>query len=46
MYDEAKLVEIGIHKMNQRTKMERMKVIKERIDQYDNRDDDEDIVLN
>ena len=46
MYDEAKLVEVGIHKMNQYTKMERMKVIRERIDRYDNKDDDEDIVLN
>jgi hypothetical protein len=45
MYDEAKLVEVGIHKMNQYTKMERMKVIRERIDRYDNKDD-EDIVLN
>ena len=46
MYDEAKLVEIGIQKMHQHAKKERMKVIRERIDRYDNKDDDEDIVLN
>ena len=46
MYDEAKLVEFNIMKMHQHAKKERMKVMKDHIDQYDNRDDDEDIVLN
>ena len=46
MYDEAKLVELNIMKMHQHAKKERMKVMKDHIDQYDNRDDDEDIVLN
>ena len=47
LYDEVKLVEIGIQRMNQHTKKERMKVIKERIDRYDNQqNDDEDIILN
>jgi hypothetical protein len=32
--------------MHQHAKKERMKVMKDHIDQYDNRDDDEDIVLN
>ena len=47
MYDEAKLVELNIMKMHQHAKKERMKVIRERIDRYDNQqNDDEDIVLN
>jgi hypothetical protein len=48
MYDEAKLVEIGIQRMNQHAKKERMRVIRERIDQYDNQEnkDDEDIIIN
>jgi len=46
LYDEVKLVEIGIKRMNQHAKKENMKVIRERIDRYDNQQNDEDIVLN
>jgi hypothetical protein len=48
LYDEVKLVEIGIERMNQHAKKERMKVIRERINRYDNQEniEDEDIVLN
>ena len=46
LYNEVKLVKVSIDKIHQRTKMERMKVIKERIDRYDNQQTDEDIILN
>ena len=46
LYDEVKLVKVSMHKILQRTKMERMKVIRERIDLYDNKQSDEDIILN
>ena len=46
LYDEVKLVKVSMDKIHQRTKMERMKVIKERINRYDNQQTDEDIILN
>ena len=46
LYNEVKLVKVSMDKIHQRTKMERMKVIKERIDRYDNQQTDEDIILN